>query len=232
MEAASNYNMIKYKGLYIIGTSHIAVESIKEVVKAVAVHKPKAVALELDEARFHALMHKNRKKLLLRDIRALGVRGFLFALIGAWAESKLGKMAGTSPGDEMRAAAKIARECNAVIVLIDRDIRGTIKSLFRQITWREKFRLLWDLLFGVFSKKRRVAFDLRKVPDAGTIARMMLYVRKRYPSVHNALIAERDIIMAKHLYNLMEKYDCIVAVVGAGHGKGIIKGIKAMEKRQ
>lgn len=223
--------MLKYKGLCIIGTSHIAVESIKEVVTAITVHKPKVVALELDEGRFHALMHKKRKKLSLRDISELGIKAFIFTLIGAWVESKLGKMVGTSPGDEMKAAVKVAKECNAEIALVDRDIRDTLKSLFSQITWREKFRFLWDLLFGAFSKKNRMAFDLRKVPGADIITKMIAHVRKRYPSVYNALIAERNRIMAKHLYNLMEKYDCIVAVVGAGHEQGILKEIKSLEKK-
>ncbi|MBU2638882.1 MAG: TraB family protein [Nanoarchaeota archaeon] len=222
--------MLKYKGLYLIGTSHIAVESIKEVVKAITVHKPQIVALELDEGRFYGLMHKKRKKPSLKDIYALGVKAFIFTLIGAWVENKLGKVVGTSPGDEMKAAAKVAKECNAEIALIDRDIRDTLKSLFRQITWKEKFRFLWDLLFGVFSNSNRMAFDLRKVPDAGIITKMISHVRKRYPSVYNALIAERNTVMAKHLYNLMVKYDCIVAVVGAGHEAGIIKEIKSMEK--
>ncbi len=224
--------MLKYKGLYIIGTSHIAVESINEVVKAVTVLKPKAVALELDRGRFYALMHRERKKPSFKDIFEIGVKAFIFTLIGAWVENKLGKMVGTSPGDEMKAAAKVAKECSAELFLIDRDIRETLKSLFRQITWREKFRFLWDLLFGAFSKKSRMAFDLRKVPDAGIITKMIAHVRKRYPSVYNALIAERNAVMAKHLYNLMGKYDCIVAVVGAGHEEGILKGIKSLEKNK
>ncbi|HII14963.1 MAG TPA: hypothetical protein HA362_01510 [Nanoarchaeota archaeon] len=221
--------MIAYRNLNLIGTSHISIESIKEVVRAVTELKPAVVALELDENRLFAIMGEKKGKLSLRDVGALGIKGFLFNLMGAWAEKKLGRLVGTSPGDEMRAAVKTAREQNARIALIDRDIRQTIKSLFRQITWKEKFRFLWDITAGLFSKRRRIEFDLRKVPEKEFISKIIKQVRKRYPSVYNALIHERNVIMAQHLYSLMERYKDmpVVAVVGAGHEEGIISWLRA-----
>ena len=224
--------MITYRNLNLIGSSHISVESIREVVKAVTELKPAVVALELDENRLLALMEKKKRKPSLADVRAFGIRGFLFSLIGAWAEKKLGKLVGTSPGDEMKAAVNAAAEQKAAVALIDRDIRDTIKSLFRQITWKEKFRFIWDILAGIFSKKARVEFDLRKVPKQEFISGLIKQVKKRYPSVYNALINERNLIMAKHLYSLMEQYKGVpvVAVVGAGHEEGIIRALNAAYK--
>lgn len=223
--------MLTYKNLTIIGTSHIAVQSIREVGNVIMLQKPNVVALELDADRFYGLMHKKKRKISLRDIAAVGVRGFFFNLIAAWAEKKLGKMVGTSPGDEMKTAVKAAAEIKAEIALIDRHISETIKSLFRQITWREKFRFVWDIVSSPFAgKKKKMAFDLSKVPDKAFIENILGMVRKRYPSVYKALIQERNVIMAKHLYNLMKNNDSVVAIVGAGHEEGIISLLKAMQK--
>ncbi|MDD4877680.1 MAG: TraB family protein [Candidatus Nanoarchaeia archaeon] len=223
--------MLTYKNLTIIGTSHIAVQSIREVGNVIMLQKPDVVALELDADRFLGLMHKKKRKITLKDIMATGVKGFFFNLIAAWAEKKLGKMVGTSPGDEMKTAVKAAAEIKAEVALIDRHISETIKSLFRQITWREKFRFIWDILSSPFAgRKKKMAFDLTKVPDNAFIEKIVRMVKKRYPSVYKALIQERNEIMAKHLYNLMQNKGSVVAVVGAGHEEGIISLLKAMQK--
>lgn len=223
--------MLAYKNLTIIGTSHIAIQSIREVGNIIMMQKPNVVALELDADRFYGLMHKTKKKISLRDIKAVGVKGFLFNLIAAWAEKKMGQMVGTSPGDEMKTAVRAAAEVKAEIALIDRHISETIKSLFRQITWKEKLRVVWDIVAGIFSRKKRMAFDLSKVPDSAFIANIVRMVHKRYPSIYKALIGERNVIMAKHLYNLMATNGSVVAVVGAGHEEGIIALLKQMHEK-
>ncbi|MEK6864433.1 MAG: TraB family protein [Nanoarchaeota archaeon] len=224
--------MRTYKNLTIIGTSHIAIQSIREVGNVIMLQKPSIVALELDTDRFYGLMQKKKRKLSIKDIRFMGVRGFLFNLVAAWAEKKLGQMVGTSPGDEMKAAVQAAAEVKAEVALIDRHINITIKSLFRQITWKEKFRIVWDIISGLFSKKKRIAFDLKKVPDNAFIEKIIARVGKRYPSIYSALISERNTFMAKHLYNLMANYSSVIAVVGAGHEQGIIEELKAMHKQE
>lgn len=223
--------MLTYKNLTIIGTSHIAIQSIREVGNIIMLQKPDVVALELDADRLYGLMHRKKRKISIKGIMAVGVKGFFFNLIAAWAEKKLGKMVGTSPGDEMKTAVKAAAEVKAEVALIDRHISETIKSLFRQITWKEKFRFIWDIASSPFAgKKKRMAFDLSKVPDRKFIENIIGMVGKRYPSVYKALIQERNVIMAKHLYNLMKNKGSVVAVVGAGHEGGIISLLKAMQK--
>ena len=89
--------MMMYKNLQIIGTSHIAISSIKEVRKVILEEQPDFIALELDKDRLFALMSDKKRKIRLKDVRNLGVSGFLFAVFGQWVEEKLGKMVGTKP---------------------------------------------------------------------------------------------------------------------------------------
>ena len=70
---------MKHKNLTILGTSHIAKQSLKDVEDAIIKAKPGIVALELDRKRLAALLDKNPPKVRLRDIRRVGIKGFLFS---------------------------------------------------------------------------------------------------------------------------------------------------------
>ena len=221
--------MLEYKTLTLIGTSHISPASVREVKKKILAIEPAFVAVELDKNRLHALLQKKKRTgPRFSDIRQVGVRGFLFAIFGAWVEARLGKMVGTKPGGEMKAAIFCAAKIKAKVVLIDQDIRVTIKRLFAAITWREKGRFVWDIVRSPFAKKELVQFDLRKVPPEELIDKLVLQVKDRYPSVYNVLIHERNVFMARKLVAVMKKHpeDSIVAVVGAGHEKDMMKLIQ------
>jgi len=220
--------MIAYKNLKLIGTSHIAISSIKEVKQVIEEDKPDFVGLELDKGRLIGLMSNKKRKIKLKDIIQLGLGGFLFAVFGQWVEEKLGKMVGTKPGGEMKQAVFSSAKVNAKLVMLDRDVRITIKRLMKGITFKEKMRFVWDLIKGFFGQGDVQKFDLRKVPAEKIIEDMIKQVKVRYPSVYRVLIEERNKIMAKRLHNIMVKFPeaKIIAVIGAGHSEGIIEEIK------
>ncbi len=213
--------------LCILGTSHIAQQSVNEVQKLILEEKPAIVALELDPKRFTALMSPKRK-LRFRDIRHLGIRGFLFNSIGAAVEKRLGKLVNTPPGSEIKKAVECARSVQARVALIDRDISITLKRLTKALTLKEKLRFLKEVALAMFHRKSSIKFDLRKVPDEQLIKKLTGDVRKKYPSVYKVLIDERDEYMAKALNKMLHDYaDAkVVAIVGAGHVNGIKKRIK------
>lgn len=215
--------MERYKNLILIGTSHIAIESVNTVREIIETEKPDIVALELDYNRFRSLMsNKKSKDSMWKTIKTLGVKGFIFNTIGAWVENKLGKLVGMKPGSEMKQAAISAHKVNAKIAMIDQDIRITLKKLMKRISWREKFKFIGDIFRALIFRKPVVEpFDLRTVPKKETVKKMTAMLKKGYPSVYLSLIKERNEIMAKNLYNLMN-FGKIVAVVGAGHEDEII----------
>jgi len=218
---------MKYKNLTIIGTSHIAKQSLKEVEDYINNEKPDIIALELDKKRFYSLMYGNKEKIRIYNIGKIGVKGFLFSLIGAWAEKKLGKLVGVAPGSEMKKAALLAKENKIKVALIDQDIEITLKKFSKSLTWKEKWNFIVDLFKALFGRKK-IEFDLTKVPSKKIIEKMINKVRKRYPNIYNVLIKERNEIMAENLLNLMdkEKDKNILVVMGAGHEDEILKLIK------
>lgn len=217
---------MEYKNLIVIGTSHIAKQSLLEVTNAIEKLKPEIIALELDKNRFTALLSEKRH-LTFHDIKKVGIKGFLFALIGAWAEKKLGKEVGVMPGAEMKRAIELAKKYSLSIVLIDEDIEKILKKLSQSLTWREKKNFIVDIIKAIF-KIEEVKFDLTKVPEKYIIKKLLAKVKKRYPNIYRILITDRNKLMAERLKALMEKAPDkrILAIIGAGHIDGVIKLIK------
>jgi pheromone shutdown-related protein TraB len=217
-----------YNNLILIGTSHIARQSLKEVADTINKEAPDIVALELDRKRLVALVHGKKGNIRLSDIKQVGLKGFIFSIIGAWAERKLGEYVGVSPGSEMLKAVKLAKKLKIKIALIDQDIEVTLRKFSKALSWKEKWNFLVDIVRGIIFRKKEVEFDLTKVPSKKVIEKLTSKVKLRYPNIYRVLVTERNDIMAKNLARLMKHNPDkkIVAIVGAGHEEemlGIIK---------
>ena len=219
---------MKYKNLVIIGTSHIAKQSINEVKKVISKEEPDIVALELDRQRLAALLSEKKEKPKLKHIKHVGFKGWLFSVIGAWVEKKLGEKVGVSPGSDMLAAFKEARKVKARVALIDQDIEVTLRHFSKELSWREKWNFFVDIVKGVILRQSEIGFDLSTVPTQATISKLIKKVRKRYPNIYKVLITERNEVMASNLAHLFMKFPDkkIVAIVGAGHEKDILNLVK------
>src|SRR3989344_5146169 len=151
--------MQAFQNLILVGTSHIAKQSIGEVDTIISREKPEVVALELDKGRFYALINNLKGRISFRDIKLIGFKGYVFARIGEFVERKFGSKVGISPGQEMLKAAEVATKNKCKIALIDQKIEVTLKNFSKEITWKEKFRFFSDMIKGIFSKKYRIEFD-------------------------------------------------------------------------
>lgn len=220
--------MIKYKNLYLIGTSHISEESVKEVEDVITNLQPNVVALELDRTRYIQMNSKQQRRLKLSNLRFLGFKAFILNIFGAWLERRLGKKVGTEPGSEMKKAIELAKKFNIEIALIDQDIKLTLNKLIARLTRKEKFNFLKDLILG----SEDYDFNIKKVPSNTQINKIINNLKIKYPSFYLTVIKERNEIMAKNLYKLMNINNDkkVVGIVGAGHERAIIGEIKSIEK--
>ena len=215
---------MKYKNLVVLGTSHIAKQSLDEVKKHIEEEKPDIIAIELDAKRLPVLMSNAPRKIQLKAIRHIGLKGFIFLLFGAWAEKKLGKLVGVAPGSEMKQAVQIAKKNNIKIALVDQDIEITLKRLSKTLTWKEKWNFVADIFKAAFSKGEKIEFDLRTVPEKKIIKKLTNQLKERYPNVYKILITERNNVIANNLRNLMNSNPDkkILAILGAGHVDDVI----------
>jgi pheromone shutdown-related protein TraB len=217
--------------LKIIGTSHISKQSINEIKNEIKENKPDIVALELDLQRAASLMEKQKRKIGLREILQIGIKGYLFAKIGQVVQEKLGKIVGVSPGSEMKTALELARKEKLKVALIDQPIKITLKKFSKSLTWKEKLRFVGDIFRGIFFRKRQMhelgldKLDLSKVPSEEVIKKMMSSTKKRYPNIYKTLVSDRNRYMVKKLVKLMRDNPGknVLTVVGAGHKEGMEK---------
>jgi pheromone shutdown-related protein TraB len=218
---------MNYKNLTILGTSHIAKQSLEDVEKEIENKKPDIIALEMDRRRLYSLF-KKPGKIRIYDIKRIGLKGFIFSLVGAWAEKKLGKIVGVAPGSEMKKAVRLARKNDMKVALIDQDIEITLKRFSKSLTWKEKWNFIVDVLKAIFVRKKIIEFDLTKVPSKKVIKKLVGQVKKRYPNIYKVLIEERNHVMADNIKKIMETYPDkkILAIIGAGHEDDILELIK------
>lgn len=224
--------MVKYKNLYIIGTSHISKQSVNEVKRTIEKLNPEIIALELDQSRFLALTsNKKQDSKITTKIQMLGIKGFLFNSIGAFVEKSLGKRTGIKPGTEMKTAIDLAKKNKIEIALIDQPITITIKKLTSQITKKEKIFFIKELLQTLFAKQKHLPFNLNKVPSQKTIDKLIEETKYNYPTIYRVLVEERNVYMANALNKLMNTYPkkTILAIIGAGHEKEIVGEIKSIK---
>ncbi|MBI2581057.1 TraB/GumN family protein [Candidatus Woesearchaeota archaeon] len=221
---------MKHGNLTVIGTSHIAKDSVSRVKEAILAEKPDIVSVELDHARLHVMLSGQKPRFSISMIKVIGLTGTLFFLIGNFLQRRLGKMIGTSPGEEMKAAVELARQNGTRVALIDQPFNITMGRI-SGISLMEKLKLARDLLFGmagIDNIKMRGELDLTKVPPESFVRMAMKKVKERYPQLYKALVTDRDNYMANMLARIMEMepQSRIVAVVGAGHEREIVRLVR------
>jgi len=206
----------------IVGTSHVASESLREVRAAFKEWAPVVVAVELDIQRMQALASGAKPSLSPGLIRVVGIRGYLFAVIGGFLQRRIGRIVGITPGSEMLTTVRLAHKNRLPVLLIDRDIRTTLQRVSKAFGWREIWQLIKDLFRGLI-KREKVKIRLDKVPDTGTISMLLKEFRKRFPRLYKALVTERNHYMARALkhHHLTHPESKVLVVVGAGHVEGL-----------
>jgi len=216
--------------IILVGTAHISKESVKEVKKAIEEHNPDIVAIELCKRRHEAITKKDKwestpiTKLLKSNNAYLMLAQIFLSSI----QRKLGKEYGVEPGSEMIAAMKEAEKHGLKVALVDRDITITLKRAWRKMGIREKFRLTWEFLKAMlgFDDEELEELDLKKLMDQDVISALMEEFGEIAPSATDVLIHERDKYIAKKILDESKKGK-VVAVVGAGHIKGVKKHLEA-----
>ncbi len=217
--------------IILVGTAHISQKSVEEVKQTIETYHPDVVAVELCERRYKGITQKDQWEntpitSLLKSNNAyfLLAQTFLSSI-----QRRLGKEHGVEPGSEMIAAIDQAKEHNTPIELVDRDISVTLKRAWKKMGFREKFRIFWEFLKAIigFDDEEMEELDLEELMDQDIISTMMEEFGDIAPTVKNVLITERDSYIAQKIKDVNQNGEkTVVAVVGAGHLKGIKKHLE------
>ncbi|GMR25088.1 MAG: TraB/GumN family protein [Ignavibacteria bacterium] len=210
----------------IVGTAHISRQSADLVKEVITKEMPDTVCIELDEKRYKALSEKNRwENLDLKTIiREKQLSTLLMNLVLASYQKKLGEKLGVTPGTELLEAANTAKELNLPIELCDREVRITLRRSWNSMSLWQKIKFLTSGLAGLFEKQELSEEKLAELRSKDVLSEMMEELGKAMPVLKRVLIDERDTFLAEKMKRAEGKK--VVAVVGAGHVKGIINHLE------
>ncbi len=209
----------------IIGTAHISQKSADLVRTVIEKEKPDSVCVELDERRYKALSSQRKWEALdLKSvIRQKQLSTLLINLLLASYQKKLGKKLGVVPGIELLEATQAAKENDIPIVLCDRDIRITLRRAWHSMSFWEKVKMMSSGLAGILDNQEISEEKLAEIREKDVLSELMSELGKVMPVLKTVLIDERD----TYLTQKMRQTDGqkIVAVVGAGHVRGILEAL-------
>ena len=206
----------------VIGTAHISSSSVAAVKAQIEAFQPDIVAVELCASRHTALTSNRRldKEGLLKVVKEGKAPLVMLQSLLAAEQRKMGLDEGEQPGAELLAAVKTAEEANLEVALIDRDIQTTLRRAWKRMKFFEKVKILWSLLGDDEDEDAPEVSQL--LEDQDLLTSLMEELKTFSPGAGAVLIDERDAYLAGKIAALEKSSDKrILAVVGAGHLKGI-----------
>lgn len=223
--------------LTLLGTAHVSRSSAETVTAMIASGEFDAVAIELDAGRLAAIKDSDaHAKTDLMQVLRSGRAGVLAVnlALGAF-QQRLADQFGIEPGAEMRAAVSGADELGLPLLLIDRDIGVTLRRLYASVGWWQRMVLLSGLLASTFTNEKIDEQEIEKLKEGDILESTFAEFAERSERLYRPLISERDEYMAIKLRQYARRSAAgqrLLAVVGAGHLKGITDELVAAGARK
>ena len=212
---------IEGKDIYLVGTAHVSKESVEDVRKTIEQVSPDTICVELCKARYTAITQKDiwEKMDIFKIIRQKKAALLLAQLILTSFYRRLGQKLGIQPGAEMLEAINLAEDRKTQLVLADRDIGITLKRVWGYLGFWNKLKLLMHLTMTIFSSEQIDFESIEKLKEKDQLESVMADFAEKFPEIKKRLLDERDMYLAQKIRSAAGKV--VVAVVGAGHVKGI-----------
>ena len=211
--------------IYLVGTAHVSAKSVELTEAVIREIHPDAVAVELCDSRYKTITDPEswRKTDIITVIKTGRLFVLLTQLVLAAFQKKIAKELKTLPGAEMVKAISVANEIGADIILADRDVKTTLKRVWRFMSYRSVFRLIPETINMLAEDQKVTKDEIEKLKTNNSIDDILEEFTKSFPEIKTSLISERDEYLAGKLQRFEGK--TLVAIVGAGHVPGIKKHI-------
>ncbi|MBP6597136.1 MAG: TraB/GumN family protein [Arenimonas sp.] len=213
----------------LLGTAHISQASVDAVQAALASGRYDTIAVELDAQRHRALTDPDAlAKLDLFQILREGKTGLVAANLALAAyQRRLAEQLGVEPGAELKAAAVGASSRGLGLALIDRDVGTTLRRAFGGLGFWGRAKLMAGLAASLFADEDVDAGEIEKLKQGDFLESSFGEFAAGSPPLYRAVIAERDRYMAARLRQVgHDGSRQVLAVVGAGHLKGLAEHLR------
>ena len=209
----------------LLGTAHVSKASIDAVNAAIDSGRFDAVAVELDDQRHKALTNQDALAQLdlVKVIREKKTAPFAANLALAAYQRRLAEQLGIEPGAELKAAATEAVARGLSMQLIDRDVGITFRRILQGLSWWDRAKLISSVAAGLFASDDVSEDDIERLKEGDMLESSFGEFARETPSLYASLIDERDQYMAAKLRERGDGAKHVLAVVGAGHLKGMAK---------
>jgi pheromone shutdown-related protein TraB len=217
--------------LTLLGTAHVSRASAAEVERRLADGDYDAVAVELCASRYRAIVEPETvaKMDLFQVIKKRQVPMVAASLVLGAFQQRVAEQLGVEPGAEMRAAITGAEDRDLPLYLIDRDVGITLRRAYRSVPWWQRFYLIAALVTSAFSRGAVDESDVEALKHGDLLESAFAEFAQRSGALFRPLIAERDEYLAARLLQELKRDHParVLAVVGAGHLKGVQRHLDA-----
>ena len=209
----------------ILGTAHVSRSSADTVRSLIATGRYDGVALELCENRLRGLMDPDAiTKMDIMQVVRNGKGPMVMASLALGAfQKRIADQLDIEVGADMRAGVESAGAKNLPVMLIDRDIGTTLKRIYRNVPWYKRIKVLAGLLASVIARHTVSEEEVERLKEGDVLESTFNQFAEHSEEIYKPLVDERDQYMAARLIEEAKLSGCkhILAIVGAGHLKGI-----------
>jgi len=211
------------KEIVLVGTAHVSQKSVALVEQTIEQEKPETVCVELCQSRYQSILNKKewQETDLFKVIKQKKAFLLLSNFVLAYFQKKIGQKVGITPGEEILRAIQTAEKTASQIHLVDRDVRITLLRTWRSMSLWGKLKLFGNLMTSVKDLDGIDEQEIENMKNENVLEGLLAELGRSFPEVTRVLIDERDRYLAQMIRTAPGNK--IVAVVGAGHVRGIQK---------
>ncbi len=209
----------------LLGTAHVSRASADKVRELLTTTAYDSVAVELCPSRYNAMVDPDSlaKMDLFKVMREGKVLMVVASLaLGAY-QQRLAEQFGIEPGQEMREAIKAARDGHRPVLLIDREIGVTLRRVAHNVSWWKRLGLMAGLMASILSRQEVDEKEIERLKEGDVLESTFAQFADQQRDLYDPLIDERDRYMAARLREEVQRegHEDVLAVVGAGHVRGV-----------
>lgn len=220
-------NLRETNNITLLGTAHVSKESVKEVEELILKKKPKYICIELDKQRYDNLVNDEQWKNtdIVSVIKNKQFPGLVMQVIIASVQKKFSLTTNSEPAGEFKKAIELAKQTNAEIILIDRNIKITLNRIWRKLTLFNKVDIITSFIFGS-DDTELTENSIQDIMKDDVMELAFSSFKEKLPIIHKVLVEERDEYMANNILELTTKEE-VVVIIGKAHLNGIFNKVKS-----
>lgn len=220
-------NLRETNNITLLGTAHVSKESVKEVEELILKKQPKYICIELDKQRYDNLVNDEQWKNtdIVSVIKNKQFPGLVMQVIIASVQKKFSLTTNSEPAGEFKKAIELAKQTNAEIILIDRNIKITLNRIWRKLTLFNKVDIITSFIFGS-DDTELTENSIQDIMKDDVMELAFSSFKEKLPIIHKVLVEERDEYMANNILELTTKEE-VVVIIGKAHLNGIFNKVKS-----